>query len=80
MIIVNTHEAKTRLSQLLVAIEEQHEKVRICRHGKPIADIVPISQEIIDPLQQYATLTQGAKILGDLTAPLSDDAWPEEWR
>jgi prevent-host-death family protein len=41
MKIVNIHEAKTRLSALLAEIEATGEKVLICRHGKPVADLVP---------------------------------------
>lgn len=78
MITVNTHEAKTQLSHLISLVEVQHEVVRICRHGKPVAELVPIVS-VRDPLKQNPKL-QGVKILCDLTAPLSDDEWPEEFR
>ncbi|MFT3742107.1 MAG: type II toxin-antitoxin system Phd/YefM family antitoxin [Gammaproteobacteria bacterium] len=77
MIIVNTHQAKTRLSSLLVQIEEHHETVRVCRNGKPIADIVPIQKTVIDPLRQHAIL-QGVEILYNPTDPLSEDEWPSD--
>lgn len=76
MITVNVHEAKTKLSQLLNEIETHHETIRICRNGKPIADIVPI-QEIRDPLIQHKKYSK-VKILCDLTQPLTDDEWPED--
>ena len=41
MKIVNIHEAKTQLSALLAEVEKTGEKVLICRHGKPVADLVP---------------------------------------
>ncbi|MFP4393269.1 MAG: type II toxin-antitoxin system Phd/YefM family antitoxin [Desulfohalobiaceae bacterium] len=41
MKIVNTHEAKTKLSALLPEIEKEGQQIRICRHGKPIADLLP---------------------------------------
>lgn len=41
MKIVNVHEAKTNLSALLAEMEETGEKVLICRHGEPIADLLP---------------------------------------
>lgn len=37
---VNVHEAKTNLSKLLEAVEDG-ETVVICRHGKPVAELVP---------------------------------------
>lgn len=50
MIQVNTHEAKTRLSWLLSKVENEYEKVIICRNGKPVAVLSYIS-EIKDPLK-----------------------------
>jgi prevent-host-death family protein len=38
---VNVHEAKTRLSQLLELVEDG-EVVVIARHGKPVAELVPV--------------------------------------
>lgn len=40
MIQVNVHEAKTRLSELLKAVEEGEEVV-IARAGTPVAKLVP---------------------------------------
>jgi len=77
MIIVNTHEAKTRLSELLALIESKHETVRVCRHGKPIADIVPIHHAPKNPLKQHPQLSK-IKIKYDPTSPLSEDEWPSE--
>jgi antitoxin (DNA-binding transcriptional repressor) of toxin-antitoxin stability system len=39
MVTVNTHEAKTRLSALLALVEQKGEKVLICRHGQPVAEL-----------------------------------------
>lgn len=78
MIIVNTHEAKTKLSALLAEIEKHHTTVRICRHGKPVADIVPVKQQV-DHLKMHPEL-QGVKLHYDPTEPLLEDAWPEEYR
>ncbi|MGA1871965.1 MAG: type II toxin-antitoxin system Phd/YefM family antitoxin [bacterium] len=41
MISVNTHEAKTRLSELLSKVEEQSKRVIICRNGEPVAEVIP---------------------------------------
>ena len=73
---VNTHEAKTRLSQLLVAVEEKGEWVRICRNGKPVADLRPISP-IKDPLRVSPRLAK-VKFHEDPALPLSPEDWPEE--
>src|SRR6266536_2917948 len=39
MITVNMHEAKTRLSELVKAVEERNEVVVLCRDGREVAEI-----------------------------------------
>lgn len=78
MIKVNTHEAKTKLSYLLSKVETEHEKVKICRNGKPIAVLLPVG-EIVNPLKKHKKL-MGVKFHEDPTAPLDEEDWPEELR
>jgi antitoxin (DNA-binding transcriptional repressor) of toxin-antitoxin stability system len=68
MIQVNTHEVKTRLSWLLSKVENEYEKVIICRNGKPVAVLSNIS-EIKDPLKQHTKL-MSVQFHEDPTAPL----------
>ena len=75
MIIVNTHEAKSRLSALLAAVEERGESVRICRNGKPVAELRPIAV-VKDPFQQDPELA-GAQFLEDPSLPLKPEDWPD---
>lgn len=44
MTVVNTHQAKTQLSRLLLLVEEGEEVV-IARSGRPIARLVPFAEE-----------------------------------
>jgi len=71
---VNTHEAKTKLSQIL--LEKKGKTFRICRNGVPVADLVPIQEEkhTKSRLRKHPVLSKG-KILGDITSPLP----PEDW-
>lgn len=78
MLVANIHEAKTKLSWFISEVESHHEVVRICRNGKPVAELVPISQNV-DPLVQHQELL-GVQIKYDPTAPLSKDEWPREHR
>ena len=78
MISINTHEAKTRLSKLLTLVEEKQEIIQICRNGKPIAELKPIT-EIPDPLRIHPKLKK-VKFQEDPALPLSEDEWPEEYR
>lgn len=78
MVIVNTHEAKTRLSALLAEVEQRGETVEICRNGRPVARLVPLSV-VTNPLRTDPELRPLA-IHGDLCAPVDEEDWPEEWR
>lgn len=78
MVSVNTHEAKTRLSELLAMVEAQRETVRICRNGKPVAELVPWRQTA-DPLRQHPKLKR-VVFHEDPSLPLDDDDWPEALR
>ena len=80
MITVNTHEAKSQLSALLAAVEDQGEVVVICRHGKPVAELRATNARTTgpDPLQMHPELA--ATILYDPTEPAPEDEWPGELR
>ena len=78
MITVNTHEAKTRLSALLAAVETGGETVIICRNGKPAAELRAITPAPADPLRTHRELA--GRILYDPTEAASDAEWPEEAR
>ena len=56
MLKVNTHEAKTRLSALLAAVEEKGETVLICRNGKPVAELTAARSDR-DPLRTHPVLS-----------------------
>jgi len=77
MKIVNIHEAKTNLSALLAEIEATGEKVLICRHGKPIADLLPHRKR--NRLEAHPLMGQ-IRISYDPVEPLSEDEWPEDSR
>jgi prevent-host-death family protein len=78
MITVNTHEAKSKLSSLLVAVEERGETVRICRNGKPVAELGPI-RAVRNPLETNPRLS-GVQYFEDPMAPASEEDWPTECR
>jgi prevent-host-death family protein len=77
MKIVNIHEAKTKLSALLAEIEATGEKVLICRHGKPVADLMPHRQR--RRLEPHPVMSK-IRIDYDPTEPLADSEWPESSR
>ena len=75
MMQVNTHEAKTRLSTLLAAVESTGEVVVICRNGKPVAELRRI-EPALDPLRKSPRLSR-VVFHQDPIAPLDPQAWPE---
>ena len=69
---LNVHEAKTRLSAVLADVENTGNAYVICRHGTPVADLVPhrkTSRLATDPLLKRV------KVKCDLTKPLTQADW-----
>ncbi len=69
-VVVNTHEAKTRLSQLLEDVEQGTDVV-IARAGRPVARLVPITPP--RPPRTPGALKGRIRIASDFDAPLPDD-------
>jgi prevent-host-death family protein len=78
MLSVNTHEAKTKLSELLAKIESEQETVVICRNGKPIAELIPW-RKVTNPLLQDAALKE-VVFYEDPSLPLDEPDWPADFR
>lgn len=78
MISINTHDAKTRLSELLATMERTQESIVICRNGKPVAEVLPWKKHK-DPFKANPRLKK-VIIREDPTNPLSNDDWPARWR
>lgn len=76
---VNTHEAKTKLSALLKAVEEEDAVVRICRNDKPVAELRRIAAAVRDPFTPHPRLST-VVFDEDPVAPGSAEDWPEEAR
>lgn len=78
MIAVNTHEAKTQLSQLLLKVEKNHETVVICRNGVPIAGLSAWPKKT-NPLRQSSKLKK-VTFHHDPSLPLDENDWPKALR
>ena len=81
MLTVNMHDAKTRLSELVKAVEERNEVVVLCRDGRPVAEIRRRVKR-----RQRRDLTPDTRFGVSFgrgyrpTEPLSADEWPEDLR
>jgi prevent-host-death family protein len=78
MLKVNTHEAKTRLSELLAAVEKRGEVVILCRAGRPVAEIRAL-QPRRNPFRKDPRLSK-IVFREDPAAPLHPEDWPETTR
>ncbi len=82
MINVNIHEAKTRLSALVRAVEQRGETVILQRHGKPVAEIHAYGTR--GDVAQPRDLTPDPALAPRLTAgydpvePLAEGEWPTD--
>ena len=81
MITVNMHDAKTRLSELVKAVEERNEVVVLCRDGREVAEIRRRVRR-----RQARNLKPDARFRVEFSRgyrpdePLSDDEWPSALR
>ena len=81
MITVNMHEAKTRLSELVKAVEERNEVVVLCRDGREVAEIRRRAKR-----RQARNLKPEPRFRVefapgyDPAEPLSEDEWPTDQR
>jgi prevent-host-death family protein len=82
VITANMHEAKTRLSELVKAVEELGETVILQRNGKPVAEIRPyvakrrLHRDLTPDPALRPILAPGY----DPAEPLSEHEWPEDCR
>jgi antitoxin (DNA-binding transcriptional repressor) of toxin-antitoxin stability system len=81
MIVVNMHEAKTRLSELVRGVEERNEVVVLCRDGHEVAEIRRRSKR-----RRARNLTPDPRLQVEYAPgyrpdePLTDEEWPGDLR
>jgi prevent-host-death family protein len=49
---IGAYEAKTHLPKLLERVEKKGERFVITRHGKPVAELVPVAQRSTQKIRQ----------------------------
>jgi len=77
MITVNMHEAKTRLSELVKAVEERGEIVVLCRDGREVAEIrCRVKRRKVRDLTPDPRFHVEFSPGYDPAEPLAEDEWP----
>lgn len=71
---LNIQEAKTKISSLLAEIEKNGKFFRICRNGKPVAELIPYGKP---SRLTYDPVLSKIGIHYDPTEDLTEDEWGE---
>jgi prevent-host-death family protein len=74
------HEAKSRLSELVKAVEDESQVIILCRDGQPVAEIKGIARRKVDRLKQKPALKVKFSKGFDPTEPAAQEDWPESER
>ena len=64
-------EFKAKCLAILQRVEKTKEPIRITRHGKPVAEVIPAAQTV-DRAAWIGSLKGKIKILGDIVSPVID--------
>jgi prevent-host-death family protein len=68
-------EFKAKCLAILERVEKTKQPIRITRHGKPVAEVVPAAPQV-DRAALMGSMRDSIKILGDIISPASDE---DEW-
>jgi prevent-host-death family protein len=64
-------EFKAKCLAILEQVEKTKTPVRITRHGKPVADVVPTVPNV-DRAALFGSMRNSIEILGDIVSPVID--------
>ena len=65
----------TAAVNFLERVEKTKQPIRITRHGKPVAEVVPAAP-MVDRAALMGSMRDSIEILGDIISPASDE---DEW-
>jgi prevent-host-death family protein len=68
-------EFKAKCLALLETVRRTRQPLRITRHGKPVAEVVP-STAVVDRAAWIGSMKDSMEIIGDIIAPANDE---DEW-
>ena len=64
-------EFKAKCLAILEQVEKTKEPIRITRHGKPVAEVIPAAP-VMDRAAWIGSMKDSIKILGDIVSPVID--------
>jgi prevent-host-death family protein len=69
---VSISQFKARCLKLLEQVRRTRQPIRITRHGKPIAEVIPPT-EIVDRAAWIDSMRDSIEIVGDIVSPANDE-------
>jgi len=72
---VSISEFKAKCLALLEQVRRTKQPLRVVRHGKPVAEIVPPTENV-DRMEWIGSMQGSAVILGDIISPATDE---DDW-
>lgn len=67
-------EFKAKCLKLMDEVNTSHQSITITKHGKPVAQLVPIENK---PVEHFGQMKGMITIQGDIISPI-EDAWDAE--
>lgn len=64
-------EFKAKCLAFLAQVEKTKVPIRITRHGKPVAEVVPVVP-VVERASLFGSMRDSIKILGDIVSPVID--------
>jgi prevent-host-death family protein len=65
-------EFKAKCLAILEQVEKTKQPIRITRHGKPVAEVVPASTPAVDRAALFGSMRDSIRVYGDLIEPVID--------
>lgn len=65
-------EFKAKCLAILERVEKTKEPIRITRHGKPVAEVIPATPPAVDRAALMGSMRDSIQILGDIISPVID--------
>jgi prevent-host-death family protein len=72
---VSISQFKAKCLELLEQVRRTRQPIRITRHGKPVAEVIPPTA-VVDRAAWIGSMKDSMEIVGDIISPANDE---DEW-
>jgi len=72
---IDISQLRANFSALLKRVQESRQPIRITQDGKPLADIVPVSDAPLQTRSEWiGSMRDSVQILGDIVSPANEES------